>query len=110
MPQSTTTAGGITQGLPSGQGGETISSGGEETDFNQNEIPNTLVEDVTAEHEGQEIIEEQNRNLHSKKHRRQLLSPPAASGSGVNVQGIGVSEIRNHGGEFMKMEDQKALT
>ena len=111
VPQTTTTAGGITQGLPSGQGGETISSGGEDTDFNGNDIPNTLVEDVTGENDVDQIVEEQkDRNLHQKKHRRQLLSPPSASGTGVNVPGIGVPDARNQGGEFMKMEDQKALT
>ncbi len=71
VPQTTTTAGGITQGLPSGQGGETISSCGDDTDVNVKELVNTLVEDVNTEHDQVQIAEEQrDRNLHSKKHRR----------------------------------------
>ena len=74
-----------------------------------NDMPNTLVEDVSGENDVDQIVEEpRDRNLHSKKHRRQLLSPPAATGSGVNVNnGVGVNDIRNQGSdkEFMKMED-----
>ena len=51
VPLTTTTAGGVTNGLPSGQGGETISSGGEDTEFMNNDMPNTLVEDVTGEND-----------------------------------------------------------
>ena len=73
MPLSTTTAGGVTQGLPSGQGGETISSDGEDAEFinNPNDMPNTLVEDVTGEHDPDQIVEEhKDRTHHAKKHRR----------------------------------------
>lgn len=108
VPQTTSTAGGMTQGLPSGQGGETISSDGEDAEFITENLPNTLVEDVTGENDPDQIIEEhKDRSHHAKKHRRQLLSPPAASGSGVYVNGIGVPDVRSHGGDkdFLKMED-----
>ena len=41
----------MTQGLPSGQGGETISSDGEDAEFITENLPNTLVEDVTGEND-----------------------------------------------------------
>ena len=97
MPLTTTTAGGITQGMPSGQGGETISSCGDD------DMP--MVEDVNGDNDVDAIIEDhRDRNHHAKKHRRQLLSPPASSGSNVNVAG-GVNDIRNQDKDFMKMED-----
>ena len=101
MPLTTTTAGGVTAGLPSGQGGETISSQ-EDEEFG-GDMPGTMVEDVN---DADAIIEEhRDRSQHAKKHRRQLLSPPAASGSGVNVAGVGVQDIRNPDKEFLKTED-----
>ena len=49
--------------------------------MNVNELVNTLVEDVNVEPEQAQAVEEtRERNLHKKKHRRQLLSPPAAAG------------------------------
>ena len=52
--------------------------------------------------------EMRDRNLHTKKHRRQLLSPPSATG---NVPGPQQHTVTNgESREFMKMEDAKALT
>ena len=66
-------------------------------------MPGTMVEDVN---DADAIVEEhRDRSQHAKKHRRQLLSPPAASGSGVNVAGVGVQDIRNPDKEFLKTED-----
>ena len=68
------------------------------------------------------LVEEQReRNLHSKKHRRQLLSPPSAA---ATLQGVSTNISKNGGNltnvnrpaaggqeqEFMKVDDQKALT
>ena len=60
MPSSTTGAGGV----PSGQGGDTISSGEQDGMIEDINIANAADESVV-------IVEEQReRNLHSKKHRR----------------------------------------
>jgi len=67
MPSSTTGA-----GAPSGHGGETISSGGVSGDENQvNDA--AVIEDITQDGNAPEdnaVVEERERNLHSKKHRR----------------------------------------
>lgn len=66
MPSSTTGA-----GAPSGHGGETISSGDVSGDENQvNDA--AVIEDIHESHAPEEnaVVEERERNLHSKKHRR----------------------------------------
>lgn len=84
MPSSTNGAGGV----PSGQGGDTISSGEQDGMIEDINIANAADESVV-------IVEEQReRNLHSKKHRRQLLSPPSAAAS---LQGVSASIAKNGG-------------
>ena len=66
MPSSTTGA-----GAPSGHGGETISSGDVSGDENQvNDA--AVIEDIHENNAPEEnaVVEERERNLHSKKHRR----------------------------------------
>lgn len=115
MPSSTTGA-----GVPSGQGGDTISSGGDGA--SESRLNDTgVIEDINLANGENEsiVVEERERNLHSKKHRRQLLSPPSAA---AGLQGVTASIAKNGGNlttqagltaqdkEFMKLEDQKALT
>jgi len=111
MPSSTTGA-----GAPSGHGGETISSGGA-VSGDENQLNDAAViediHDVNAP-DANVVVEERERNLHSKKHRRQLLSPPSAA---AGLQGVGAAVAKNGGNltmqtglsardkEFMKLED-----
>ena len=85
-----------------------------------------MLEDINIVNGADEsiVVEERERNLHSKKHRRQLLSPPSAA---AGLAGVSASIAKNGGNltntnvgvgaggaggdkEFMKLEDQKALT
>lgn len=110
MPSSTTGA-----GVPSGQGGDTISSGGDGA--SESRLNDTgVIEDINLANGESEsiVVEERERNLHSKKHRRQLLSPPSAA---AGLQGVTASIAKNGGNlttqagltaqdkEFMKLED-----
>ena len=78
-----------------------------------------MIEDINNVNGADEsivVVEEQReRNLHSKKHRRQLLSPPSAA---VSLQGVTASIAKNGGNqtntqsglsaqdkEFLKLED-----
>ena len=88
----------------------------------RNNTETAVIEDINiantnAGFEDNSIVVEEQRNLHSKKHRRQLLSPPSAAAS---LQGVSATIAKNGGNltntataqdkEFMKLEDQKALT
>ena len=60
-----------TVGVPSGQGGETISSGDEGPDSRAHD--SAVIEDInitTNVADESIVVEERERNLHSKKHRR----------------------------------------
>ena len=110
-----------TAGVPSGQGGETISSGDEGPDSRAHD--SAVIEDINITTNAADesiVVEERERNLHSKKHRRQLLSPPSAA---AGLQGVSAGIAKNGGNltntqsgltaqekEFMKLDDQKALT
>ncbi len=111
-------------GVPSGHGGETISSDDDDHRAgNKIATDPAIIEDIniaSSQPEDNSIVVEEQRNLHSKKHRRQLLSPPSAAAS---LQGVSATIAKNGGNltnttagmsaqdkEFMKLEDQKALT
>lgn len=74
-----------------------------------------MIEDTNIDESIVVVEEQRERNLHSKKHRRQLLSPPSAAAS---LQGVTGSIAKNGGNltntqsglnaqdkEFMKLED-----
>ena len=107
-------------GVVSVNGRESISS----NDEDESQMENQVLEEINVANgadDGSVVVEDQRdqRNLHSKKHRRQLLSPPSAAAS---LQGVSANIIKNGGNfthtnqgsaqdkEFMKLEDQKALT
>lgn len=87
MPSTTTGA-----GVRSGNGTDTISD--DESDPRHRD--NSVLEDIQVPGGPDENVvgEERERNLHSKKHRRQLLSPPSAA---AGLQGVTASINKNGG-------------